>query len=260
VAYHSLYTLFFLVVLHSCTLVFEGDDGDSDWSTGQIMFPANTFSIPDSVQQRFQEDAERLALRDIHRDETDKISLIEIPDPLIKTYYNGLLHLYNAKKIVERDMVIQKYNIHAFPHPEMNNVLVAVDTTAQWVKLWQEGYRFTGNSQIDQLLNQYQLYIYEYHRWKNRHVVELQAKKSINILALAKKFQDIDGVIYAEANSAIGDGDNITAIRKTAYVVYEFSLGYDDCPSGCIHRHYWAFRVRYNGTVEFVDEYGSPLP
>jgi len=38
-----------------------------------------------------------------------------------------------------------------------------------------------------------------------------------------------------------------------------FTVGWGDCPSGCIDRHGWTWNVTHDGTVTFVAEDGSPL-
>ena len=255
----SIYSIVFLLIFHSCSLIFESGGEEPDGSVGQIMFPASTIDVPDSVKQTYKMDAERLALRDIQTDVTKKSTLIKIPTGLVDLYFNGLLHIYHAENVAEQENVVKVYNIHTLHRPEIKHLLVAVDTTVQWVKMWQEGYRFTGNVQIDKLLSEYKLDLNKYHRWENRHLVELEAENALNILALSQKFIGIDGVIYAEPNNVVGDGNDISAFRKSDYVVYEYSLGYGDCLAGCIHKHYWTFRVSYNGNVEFVNSYGSPL-
>lgn len=84
--------------------------------------------------------------------------------------------------------------------------------------------------------------------------------KPLNIFALGKRFEKINGVIYAEPNGVDGDGNNITANIETDYVKYEHSVGWGDCPAGCICRHYWIFYVKYNGEVEYIGSYGNQLP
>lgn len=38
------------------------------------------------------------------------------------------------------------------------------------------------------------------------------------------------------------------------------TIGWGDCPSGCIDRHTWRYEVAPDRTVRLVDEGGSPLP
>ena len=40
----------------------------------------------------------------------------------------------------------------------------------------------------------------------------------------------------------------------------EVSIGWGDCPAGCISEHKWTYVVSRTGSVELVDEVGDPLP
>ena len=40
----------------------------------------------------------------------------------------------------------------------------------------------------------------------------------------------------------------------------ELTVGWGDCPAGCINRHTWTFDVTPAGTLTLVEEGGAPLP
>lgn len=40
----------------------------------------------------------------------------------------------------------------------------------------------------------------------------------------------------------------------------EVTIGWGDCPAGCIERHVWTYEVRPTGAVELVSESGDPVP
>jgi hypothetical protein len=48
------------------------------------------------------------------------------------------------------------------------------------------------------------------------------------------------------------------ALRDGAYRI-TLTVGWGDCPSGCINRHTWAFRVTATGDVTLLEESGDPL-
>ena len=39
----------------------------------------------------------------------------------------------------------------------------------------------------------------------------------------------------------------------------EVTIGWGDCPAGCINRHVWTFEVTANGQVKLVTETGDPV-
>jgi hypothetical protein len=40
----------------------------------------------------------------------------------------------------------------------------------------------------------------------------------------------------------------------------QITIGWGDCPSGCINRHVWSFSVTPDGDVTLDSETGDPLP
>ena len=40
----------------------------------------------------------------------------------------------------------------------------------------------------------------------------------------------------------------------------ELTIGWGDCPAGCIERHVWTFDVDASGGVKLVSETGDPVP
>jgi hypothetical protein len=77
---------------------------------------------------------------------------------------------------------------------------------------------------------------------------------------LTDRFDPIEGVKYASAGSAIGDGNDIEGTLGDDFVELQYSVGSGDCPSGCINRHYWTFRVFEDGRVMFRGESGDSRP
>ncbi|MFQ6617438.1 MAG: hypothetical protein ACE5QV_02010 [Fidelibacterota bacterium] len=255
-------TLFIFIILLtqlSCGILDSGGEQNS-WTKGKVMEAANETNISDSIKTLYKEDAARLALRDVHANDNTKKLLISIPPELIDLYYNGLIHIYNQTSLAARDSVVELYPIHTFPSPVTHEIIIAVDSTQNWVKEWESGKRFTGNMQVDQLMKKYNLQLKRYYRFPWSHTALLHAPAPLNILALAEKFEQIAGVYYAEPNFPMGDGSDINSIIESSYVKYEYKFGYGDCPSGCINRHFWVFHVYYNGDVTFIESFGAPLP
>lgn len=231
------------------------------WFLGYVMRRADDSRMSDSLKTLYSEDAAYLALREIHRDEALKTSLVEVPDDLIHLFFSGLVHIYNAHSLAARDSVISMFEIHSLPYPELHSLIVAVDTTKDWVRSWKEGRRLTGNATIDDLMLRYRLDLDRYYTWPSSHdVAVLETSDPLNVLALAPLFDAVAGVIYAEPNGTCCDGNDITAGIGNDHVGYEFSLGWGDCPAGCIARHNWKFSVRYDGKVEFTGSSGDPVP
>ncbi len=205
-----------------CLLIVSCEDSvptkeENGQPHGKNMSPADTSSIPDTVLNEYFEDAAILALRDVYNNELEIHSSIEIPTDSMQVYFHGLLHVYNTTSIPARDSVVSIYPIHCFPHPQTHSIIVTVDRTIDWVQNWKNGNRLTGNTEVDELMEKYELQLDKYHNWPTSDAAVLFAPSPINILALATLFSKINGVISATPNQVIGDGNDILGYLTSDY-------------------------------------------
>ena len=54
-------------------------------------------NFPDSSRNLYKDDASRLALRELFLIGSIDTGKVEIPEDLVNTIYNGLLHIYNSE-------------------------------------------------------------------------------------------------------------------------------------------------------------------
>jgi len=245
----KLFLLVAILFTPACNILDSESEG---WTKGKIMTSADDSNIPDSIKNLYKIDAATLALRDVANDPESKYKLVEIPTELIELYYRGLVHIYYAMRYPPNNNID---GIHVFPNPSVFGIAVLIDTTYDWAKAWKRGERLTGNAQIDAIMEEYNLQL----KSCRYDAASIFSPRPINTFALANKFLGIPGVRVAESNGYIGDGSDIKAEIKDPYLLYIFTVGWGDCPSGCINRHYWDIAVEYNGNVIFQREYGDPL-
>ncbi len=253
--------LLLLPALGVCCLLSCSNTADADIELNYVVISnADDSSVPESLRKAYFEDAARLALRKVNEAGGATREQVELPADLVQTLYSVLIHLYNAIGLAARDSVVAIYNIHTFPSPETHFLIVAVDSTAQWAAAWRQGNRLTGNVQIDLLMEEFNLELDGYCStpWFPQSA-RLRSSKPLNIAALAKRFTGIAGIRWAEPDGVMGDGPDIRAQSKTTYWQLEYSIGWGDCPAGCIARHFWAFDVYYNGRVQYVGSWGDAL-
>jgi hypothetical protein len=216
------------------------------------MSSADDSSVPELWRETYRDDAARLALRQIHATDGLANDEVELPAELVRTFYQRLIYVYNAESIPARDSIVSLYSIHTFPSPELYRLIVMVDSTKSWVQAWRRGERLTGNSEIDLLIEMFDLQLEQYYSGPGSPMAILRAARPLNQAALAKRFAGIDGVNYAEPDGVIGDGNDIEAFSTNSYCRLDYSLGWGDCPAGCTARHFWRFRVYSDGRVEYV--------
>ena len=255
------------LALGGCELLGSAGDERATLSTTTPVDvpPPDGLALPDSVEARYREDAARLALRYLYaQDEEAADEQVELPEPLVTSLYNALARVYEARDLPERDSVVTLYEIHTFPNPAMRSLIVAVDSTAGWVEAWRRGQRLTGQRRIDALVERYDLRLEAFYRWSWSHTAVLGTAEPLNLRALARLFDPVPGVAYAEPNGYIGGGNDITAeaggVGGEAFWEIGYSVGYGDCPAGCIARRAWTFRVYADGDVRYLGASGSPLP
>lgn len=246
-------------LLQNCSNIF-GPESPNKWVKGRQFITPDDSKVPDSMRALFKEDASILALRDVQSDPESKETLIILPSELVKYYYQGLIYLYDTSSLRSRDSVIDIYNIHASPNPSPHDFYLDIDSTKDWARAWREGNTLTGNQQIDDLMQKYNLQISQYYDFSWEHSVTLFSSEPINTSALAKKFELIEGVLHSAAVGYFGGPHDITATIKTNYLLLKFYVGWGDCPSGCIARHYWEFQISFYGGVKLIKSYGNPLP
>jgi hypothetical protein len=58
----------------------------------------------------------------------------------------------------------------------------------------------------------------------------------------------------------VGDGPDIRASVHGEGWRLDYSVGFGDCPAGCIYRHTWSFAVSGDGVVTFLGRSGEPPP
>ncbi len=213
--------------------------------------------VPAELRAAYLEDANRLALRDLL---ANGFSEVPIPQDAVQPYYNALVLVYNATALPARDTVVNVYGIHA-RGPATRSLLLQLLGTETWVERLARREIPTGEPAVDTLLARYSLSVGTVYTLHDGDVlITLGPPEPLNITALAGLFRGISGVRFAEPNNLIGAGNDIGGLIDGSRVLLDYSVGYGDCPSGCIARRFYHFAVRDDGTVEYLGASGSPPP
>jgi hypothetical protein len=219
---------------------------------------AQDSQVPDSVKQQYREDAAQLALTWLRQGKSPASNEVELPAGLVETFYKMLIQVYQATDLPDRNLVVDTYNIHAFPRYRTRELRISVDPTQPWTQAWRNGKRLTGNAEIDALMQRFDLNVKRYASGSNS--VELQTGRHLNTPALAKLFTNIKGVQSARADGVEGGGNDIRAKFKDSYWQLDYSVGFGDCMMGCEGRTTWTFHVYPNGKVKFAGRSGDAPP
>lgn len=214
--------------------------------------------VPEALRAAYLEDANRLALRELEARGYDGIT---IPPDAVQPYYAALVLVHHATGLPARDTVVDIYGIHTFPYPATRNLFMIVAGDQEWAQRLVRDSVPTGNAVVDQLLSDYDLSFYRVSNMSTGELfITLRSAAALNMDALAPKFLAAPGVRGAAPDHGCCDGDDIDGSIDEARVLLDYSVGYGDCPSGCIGRRAYHFAVNADGTVEYLGASGSPPP
>lgn len=214
-------------------------------------------AAPKLVRQHYLNSAKIIALRQMLGDPNWADS-VRIPAVLYNPVLDALSAVYNATQVPERDTVTDCLNIQAFPGPIYpQGISLLTDTTYNWAKKLHQGIMPTGNTLVDELLQRYNLKLTGSFQF-DQFVFFFQSGDLLNTAALAALFNAIPGV-QADPDSSIGGGADITLDTVAGGVTLTYSIGWGDCPAGCIYQRAWTFLVKSDCAVQFLGAEGNPL-
>ncbi len=214
----------------------------------------------DSVESAYSEDAQRLALKKILRQNLNFKDSVIIPQNHIDTVFNALIAVYNASTLPARDTVVGMFDIHTFRDLVMNRLIVIADSSLPWMQQLKGGNTATGNVIVDSLISKYNLTNYTYSGWSNdEDMVLFVTDTNYNLLPLINIFSALPQVSSSFTDFYIGDGNYIKDSIYSDHVELIYRHGWTGCPAGCLKQRFWKFKVYFDCSVEYVESYGTPL-
>lgn len=218
----------------------------------------NSLAIDTLISNNYSQDAKSLLMNEI------------ITNTNHPNYYNPTLDTVEINKIiriinavynlhsVETDSIFNFYKIHSYYCYSFSSINLNVDTNLAEIQNLSNGIFPTGNAALDNMLNTYQFdsvktaFSYPSFPW-----LTIYTKNEYNMIPVERDFNNLPQILNAEFDKGcIGDGMNIKLLRTANSATIIFSIGWGDCPAGCIHHRYWEFNVT-NNFASFVREYGN---
>ena len=229
-------------------------------------FPAipapNLSLIPGSVLQMYSSDAGFLTMNYCFQNHLPDTAEVEFPKYIFESFRNGLLWIYlYAQQHQQRPVT----KIHHFQNPSVHSILITVKSDTPWLENWRKGIEQSGNPTVDSLVQRYNLKVEKVYDPTHSSIsyVTISSPSPLNTRALSRKFIPVEGVINASVNWVVGDGTRIEAEvslqKENSGITYHLSIGWGDCPAGCIYHHYWNYFISSTGLVVFTGESGDPL-
>jgi len=218
----------------------------------------STCVAPDSIRSLYKDDADRMIVRRAYRQQAYFMDSAEIPQGLSDTVLDAIMAVYNST-FPERDSVFDIYGIHTFPDYEMRQFWIMADSSLPWMQALSAGTIPTGNAPVDVKLNRYGMQHLSHWDWPGTsdRILTMEADTNYNLMnPVTADFVSLSDVSMASPNGWGGDGNNIWDSLKSDHIQLVFSRGWGDCPSLCIYRRNWRFKVYYDDcSVQFMDAY-----
>lgn len=181
---------------------------------------------------------------------------VVIPETYQQEALRLLTAVYNATDLTARDSVVNQFSIHDCTATAQYEFFMGADASKPWVQNLKNNISPTGNSTIDDLINEYNI-SFSYTSFLMAFTGT--ANSNICMNNLLQTLNGIDGISYTECNPVMGDGNRITVQPNYGYTDITYSYGFGDCQAGCIGRWNWTFRVYPDCTVEHLGSSGTPI-
>ena len=179
-----------------------------DHAVDKLTNPGNTVlsSADDSgisleLRELYWRDATILAVRWINETGGTQNEEVEIPQILIRPYYNALICVHNARRLAVRDEIVEVHRIHAFEDPYLDEIVISINDTTSWVGCWLGETECTRNAVVDSLVNSFDLEILNPYHLHDDWGFLIKSGRPLNLAALCRQFEQIPGVRYAERNA-----------------------------------------------------------
>lgn len=216
------------------------------------------------VKALYQDDADRLALRETIRTNSSWVDSVEINPALSKQYLDALIAVYNTTSLPERDTVISLLNLHANdPYLDFDGLSIYADTSLNWMQAYKNHQLITGDPFVDGITAKYDLDSSDsfFPGHSSNGSIYLYFSSNKNLVSLGNKFESISGVLQAMPNTYYGSpGKDIEGSINSNFVTLTYHYAWGDCPMGCMYDRYWEFKVYSDCSVEFVKSYGDSFP
>jgi len=214
--------------------------------------------VPMRLTRKFKRDAARLALRLEASKEDLRYQNIIIPKANVENIYEILTNIYVKNETAQS---ISKCNVHTFPNPSIDHLVIIFDREIEWAEPLLDGISETDSDEFNALLEEYDLIIDKHVQWDDENdAITLRSREPLNMSALANEFYNIDGVKSIDLGIPKIGGNDINIQRIDEGWEVQYILRFGSYISGKGKVHIWTYNAMDDGNVHFVNESGDPVP
>ena len=214
--------------------------------------------VPMRLTRKFKRNAARLALRIEASKEDLRYQNIVIPKSNVENIYEILTNIYRQNETAQS---ISKCNVHTFPNPSIDHLVIIFDREIEWAEPLLDGISETDSDEFNALLEDYDLIIDKHVQWDDENdAITLRSREPLNMSALANEFYNIEGVKSIDLGIPKIGGNDINIQRINEGWEVQYVLRFGSYISGKGKVHIWTYNAMDNGNVHFVNESGDPVP
>ena len=214
--------------------------------------------VPMRLTRKFKRDAARLALRLESSKEDLRYQNIIIPKSNVENIYEILTNIYIKNETAQS---ISKCNVHTFPNPSIDHLVIIFDREIEWAEPLLDGISETDSDEFNALLEEYDLIIDKHVQWDDENdAITLRSREPLNMSALANEFYNIEGVKSIDLGIPKIGGNDIDIKRINEGWEVQYIMRFGSYISGKGKVHIWTYNAMDNGNVHFVNESGDPVP
>jgi len=215
-------------------------------------------ALPKTLERKLKRDAARLALRIEAKKEELRYQNILIPRGNMESIYTVLSNIYLHDETAQS---IAKCNVHTFPNPSIDHIVIIFERDIEWAAPLLDGISETDSEEINTLLEEYDLIIEKHVQWNDTEdAITVRSKAPLNMAALANEFYNVEGVQSVDLGIPTIGGNDISITREVDGWEVQYMLRFGSYISGEGKVHLWKYKVMDNGTVKFISESGDPIP
>jgi len=252
-----------LLLLIMVALIYNGEVG---LAHGAILLgndpvvktKASVKEVPMRLTRKFKRDAARLALRLEASREDLRYQNIVIPKSNVESIFEVLTNVYLNNETAQS---ISKCNVHTFPNPSIDHLVIIFDREIEWAEPLLDGISETDSDEFNALLEDYDLIIEKHVQWDDQNdAITLRSREPLNMSALSNEFYNIEGVKSIDLGIPKIGGNDINIKRIEEGWEVQYILRFGSYISGKGKAHIWTYNAMDNGNVHFVNESGDPVP
>lgn len=213
----------------------------------------------DSVKERLSDDAGGLAISYERILNLPSVDPLIIPQEYLDIFMNGLVSIYNATGLPQRDTVFDQLRIYNEMFGSTRLVGFRLDTTQEWGKKMKQLQLPTGITSLDSIFSLYGITIDHIFTRNSYYWAMLKTDRPYKMSFIKNEIRNafIDADLFSFGG---GDTRGIHCEVKDSLIYITYQYGWGECEMGCLSHRYWQFAIHPDCSVTFIKAFGRYLP